>query len=114
MRKISLRDLPDKKTSHKGVGLKKVIIASGYIPNLMQFAKVIFQPGEVAPLHEHSDLYETFYVTSGNGVMNINNKDISLTVGDCITVEPGEKHILLNNGFEPLELIYFMIQKNDL
>ncbi len=105
----SLKNIPSKTTSHNATGEKKQMIAPGEIPHLIQFAQAKFKPGEVVAEHKHDDLYEVFFVESGNGVLEINSKEYPIEKGMSITVEPGELHKVINTGDGALLLTYFEI-----
>lgn len=109
MKKVTLESLPTSTTSHNA-GRKKVMITKGEIPALIQFAQVAFASGETAPGHKHVDMYEVFFVESGEGVFTINGKIQTIQKGTCITIEPGELHELTNTGEIDLVLTYFGIK----
>lgn len=76
----------------------------------MQFSQATFPPGEKAPSHMHSDLTEVFFIQSGDGKIQVDEKSIALTAGITVTVEPNEAHEIVNTGTEDLVILYFSIQ----
>jgi mannose-6-phosphate isomerase-like protein (cupin superfamily) len=108
MKIVALKNLSETTTVHNA-GMKKQMIGRGEIPSLMQFAQVIFQPGEKAKAHKHNDMYEVFFVEEGNGTMEIGSENFSLKKGMCITVSPQECHEIINTGINNLILTYFGI-----
>ncbi|MEM7793450.1 MAG: cupin domain-containing protein [Cyanobacteria bacterium P01_C01_bin.118] len=109
MKRVSLSELADQGVSHNAAIRKKVMLQPGDIPHLTNFSQATFVPGQVANAHSHSDMYEVFFVSAGNGTMRVNEVDQELTPGVCILVEPGDLHEVVNTGEEPLVLTYFGI-----
>lgn len=110
MKIISLNDLPEEPVSHNPEVKKKTIIKKGTIPHLSNFGYYTFTPDQVALGHTHSDLYEIFYVESGEGVFIIDKKSQLLKQGECIVVEPGELHQVENRSAGNLILKIFSIE----
>jgi quercetin dioxygenase-like cupin family protein len=110
MKYVSLSELSSQPTIHNA-GKKKVMIKSGFINLLQQFAQVEFQPGEVTDEHMHPDMYEVYLVEKGEGKIYINGKEYALSPGVCITVEPGENHYVSNTEKNTLVLTYFELIK---
>ena len=85
------------------------MIAPGEIQHLLQFAQATIEPGEIVAKHKHADLYEIFFVESGNGVIRINDTEHPIKRDMSITVEPDEYHEVENTGDKKLTLTYFAI-----
>lgn len=98
MKYSSLKDIDEIGVSHNPEIKKKVIIKNGQVPHLTQFSKVTFKKGQVADSHIHKNMYEIFNVESGRGEIIINDIKYSLDKGVCVTVDPGEKHEIINTG----------------
>ena len=66
------------------------------------------QPGD-APRgpHLHRDFEECIYVLAGRGTMHAQSGEYPAGPGDILLVPPGEKHVTLNTGREPLVLLCF-------
>lgn len=111
MKRVSLDTLPDQGVSHNSAIRKQVLLQSGDLPHLTQFAQAYFDPGEVAAAHAHADMHEVFLVKSGQGTMTVDGTAHALSVGVCIAVAPGETHEIRNKGADPLVLTYFGILK---
>lgn len=62
-------------------------------------------PNSSSDPHAHKVAEESFLVIKGSGIMEIDGVQFDVKVGDCIFVEPGEKHTVINNGDEPLECV---------
>lgn len=107
MKLTSIDTLPETRVSHNPVIKKRVLIANGEIPRLTNFSRAIFPAGEVAPVHNHSDMVEVFYIENGFAVMEVDGQDVQLPQGTCIVLEPGENHELKNLSTEPMVVLYF-------
>lgn len=55
--------------------------------------------------HAHRFAEESFLIIRGEGAMEIDGKTFDLKPGDCIFVEPSERHTLFNTGDIPLECV---------
>ncbi|NJB83408.1 cupin domain-containing protein [Wenyingzhuangia aestuarii] len=109
MKFTNTNSLPKIPTSHHTDILKKVFIHKESIPNLMMFGSATFKPSQKVTAHQHNTMYEVFYIQKGTIDFIINNKKVTATVGDCITIEPKEIHEQQNNYKEDVEVIYFGI-----
>ena len=103
----SLQTLPNECVSHNPEISKQVMLRAGMLPNLTNFSQARFQPGQVASAHTHSDMYEVFFVESGEGTIHIDGVAYPMKPGTCIAVEPGEVHEVTNGGDQALTLTYF-------
>lgn len=111
MKIISLDTIPETKAHN--TAKKKVFIAKGELPNLMQFAQAEIAPGEVMPEHKHADMTEVFLVESGNGTFKVNGETYEIQKGTCVSVSPNELHELTNTGTDVLILTYFALLTNE-
>ena len=107
MKLVHLAALPDESVSHERSIRKRVMLASGDVANVTQFAQSRFQPGQVAPAHAHRDMSEVFFVTAGEGTIVIDGASHRLTAGTCVAVHAGEQHEIRNDGDVDLVLTYF-------
>ncbi|MDF5719124.1 MAG: cupin domain-containing protein [Rhizonema sp. PD37] len=107
MKLISLNDLPEEAVSHNPEIKKKVMLRFGDLPHLTNFSRARFAPGQTAAAHAHQDMCEVFFVESGSGVIHIDSKEYPLLPGNCVAVERGEVHEVVNNGSTELVLTYF-------
>jgi mannose-6-phosphate isomerase-like protein (cupin superfamily) len=110
MKRTSLNDLPQESVSHNPEIVKQVMLRSGTIPHLTNFSQARFAPGQQTIAHAHSDMWETYLVEAGEGMMRIDGAEIGLAIGTCVAVEPGEVHEVINTGSTELVLTYFGIQ----
>ncbi|MBO9997725.1 MAG: cupin domain-containing protein [Cyanobacteria bacterium SID2] len=110
MKHLSLQNIPTQGVSHNPNIRKQVMLKSGDLPHLTNFAQARFAPGQVAAAHAHSDMCEVFFVESGSGTIYIDDTPYPLEPGTCIAVEVGEVHEISNTGEEELVLTYFGLQ----
>ncbi|MDJ0705031.1 MAG: cupin domain-containing protein [Leptolyngbyaceae cyanobacterium MO_188.B28] len=109
MKQVSLNTLPNQGVSHNTAIRKQVMLQTGDLPYLSQFAQACFEPGQVATAHAHADMHEVFFVQAGQGSMLVDGVAHVLEPGVCIAVEPGEIHEVRNTGDDLLVLTYFGI-----
>ncbi|HEY9886835.1 MAG TPA: cupin domain-containing protein [Candidatus Obscuribacterales bacterium] len=107
MKHVSLHTIPDQAVSHNAAIRKKVMLQTGDLPHLTQFAQAHFPPGQVAATHAHSDMHEVFLVEAGQGTMVVAGQPHNLQPGVCIAIAPGEPHEVRNTGTTTLVLTYF-------
>lgn len=109
MKVINSNQTPTQGVSHNPEIHKKVLIPNGEIPNLTYFSLAVLSRGQSTKKHLHDDMYEIFFVTRGNGQIEVNGHYHELKTGTCVIVEPGENHVLENLGDEEMHLTYFGI-----
>lgn len=110
MKLSRLEELPAEPVSHNAAILKRVMLRSGEVPNVTQFAQARFAPGQVAGAHAHADMAEVFFVESGTGTIVIDDVARPLQPGTCVAVLPHEMHEVRNDGPTDLVLIYFGVR----
>ncbi|MFN6568602.1 cupin [Nostoc minutum NIES-26] len=108
----SLNDLPEDSVSHNPEIKKKVMLRFGDLPHLTNFSQARFAPGQTASAHAHHDMCEVFFVQAGEGLIRIDSQEYPLLPGNCVAIEPGEVHEVINSGSTELVLIYFGLQIN--
>lgn len=109
MKLIRLNEIPEKGVSHNAAIRKRVIVGSGEIPRIANYARAVFPPGETAGSHLHNDMAEVFTVESGSGEIRINDVAYVFAAGTTVVVEPGEVHEISNTGPSELVVSYFGI-----
>ena len=65
-----------------------------------------FLPGESLGKHLHERLEETFYFTSGTGVIEVNGVQYDIGPGDAFRIEPDETHDIVNTGDGALDGVF--------
>ncbi|MBD2596329.1 cupin domain-containing protein [Nostoc spongiaeforme FACHB-130] len=103
----SLNNLPEESVSHNPEIKKKVMLRFGDLPHLTNFSQASFAPGQTAAAHVHQDMCEVFFVEAGSGVIRVDHQEYPLLPGNCIAIEPGEVHEVINSGDTELVLTYF-------
>jgi len=112
MRLINRSQIPDTGVSHDPLISKKVFIENGRIPKLTNFSQSRIKPGQYCPSHQHPDMWEVYLVESGKGEMILDGKEVPLSEGDCLIVDPGEDHSMQNSSSTvDLLLTYFGIEQ---
>ncbi len=106
MKKVSLASLVGEPVSHDKSITKHVFLRNGDVPHLTNFSRAVLRPGQAVSEHAHDGMVEIFFVVSGRGTLLIDGVTLSLTAGDCVVVEPGERHSLTCGEGGDLELIY--------
>ncbi|WP_010135649.1 cupin domain-containing protein [Ochrovirga pacifica] len=109
MKLVKTKQLQEIGTSHDETIKKKVFIGKDEIPQLMMFGSAVFLPGQKVEAHVHATMYEVFYIQKGRIDFVIDDKKITVSEGDCITVEAGEVHSQHNNYNQEVSWIYFGI-----
>lgn len=102
MKIVDVDRIPAEGVSHDLAILKKVLLRGGDVPHVAQLAQATFEPGQVARGHSHPDMWEIFWCTAGDGVLQVGDRKIALAPGRCVVVEPGEIHELRNTGAMPM------------
>jgi mannose-6-phosphate isomerase-like protein (cupin superfamily) len=110
LRISSLDSTPELEVSHNPKIKKHELLSRGEIDQVTIFSRAIFPPGETASSHSHADMTEVFYLESGQGVISVNEKLITLKAGTCVVVEPKENHALKNIGSTDMVVLYFGIK----
>src|SRR4051794_11969221 len=56
------------------------------------FAFVEVDAGKESPLHYHEKIEELYYITGGEGVMTLGEREIPVRPGDTVVIPTGERH----------------------
>jgi mannose-6-phosphate isomerase-like protein (cupin superfamily) len=68
-------------------------------------AVMTLEEGAFSDPHAHKVAEESFYILNGTGRMIVAEQEFSVKSGDCVYVQPGERHQLVNTGRETLECL---------
>ncbi|WDZ98570.1 cupin domain-containing protein [Mucilaginibacter sp. SJ] len=68
------------------------------------FRKRILHPGSSIGYHLQKK-QEIYYILSGNGILTMNGKEISMKTGDAVLTKPGSSHGLKPAGNEDLAVL---------
>lgn len=92
--RLSLNDIPAVVTSHK-VGMKRVLLAASESDcSITQIAVTDLCAGDIVEAHIHSDMYEGFYVLSGELDMVLDGTVEHCKAEDFVYVKSGISHEL--------------------
>ncbi len=80
--------------AYRNSGIKNQSLAEARVP-----------VGSATQEHYHPKTEEIYYITAGNGKMDIEGDTQDVKVGDAIAIPPGKKHKLWNTGEETLTLL---------
>jgi mannose-6-phosphate isomerase-like protein (cupin superfamily) len=69
---------------------------------------IFLKPGEsmAEKAHGHNFIDETFYFVEGNGIMIIDDKELSAPEGTVFLVEPKEMHNIRNESDKAIKIIF--------
>ena len=73
--------------------------------------KLILNKGYRCSMHYHKNKDETFYILSGNVLLEIGMEKNIMLAGDTILIKPGQKHRF--TGLEDSEIIEFSTHHED-
>lgn len=68
-------------------------------------AEAIVQPGQHTLLHLHKLSEELYYITQGQGCMQLGDEQLQVKAGDCICIPPNTPHRIESTGTEPLKIL---------
>jgi len=107
MHLIKLTEQPLQDVSHDPGLKKRILLNSGIVPAITQLATTSIAPNMATRSHVHRDVTEVFVILEGTAQARIDGREVVLQSGDCLVVEPGEAHALVNVGAVDLRLLYF-------
>jgi quercetin dioxygenase-like cupin family protein len=79
---------------------------------LASVSRVRMPPGGVIGWHPHATQTETVYVLGGSSTLTLNETPMPFVAGQIVAIPPATEHILINDGFEPVELLCFFTPPN--
>lgn len=97
--------------NHQTESTKRILTPPGSAPGLPRVAIATLGPDSTIESHTHPDLAEYFYVLKGSVRFIIDESPYTLSEGDFIVIESGERHALEVIGDTPCQLLYWG-QKN--
>jgi len=110
MKYTTLSNLPFEHVTHKEDIFKQVFLRKSDVPHILSFSQSTLKVGQRVEEHAHRDMFEVFFIQSGNGKLMINLKEYDLKPGICVVIEPMEKHTLWCTSKESLVLLYFGVE----
>jgi len=73
--------------------------------NHQSFAEAIVPADTETQLHKHHLSEEIYYITQGEGLMILGDKELSVCAGDTICIHPNTAHNIKNTGTVDLKII---------
>ena len=67
---------------------------------------IVLKPGGELGAHKHQQVEETFFFLEGSAQMIVDDQSFRAEPGDAFRIEPGEAHNIVNDGNEPVKLIF--------
>lgn len=68
-------------------------------------AVVELTSGLTSDPHFHKEREESYLILSGYGMAEIGDNKIELTAGDLVFAKPGDRHLFVNSGLQPLRYV---------
>ena len=110
MKYRNLQTTAEESVSHNPEIRKRVLLRKGDIPHLTNFSQARFAPRQAAVPHSHPDMAEVFLISAGEGKFLVDGIPYPVKAGDCLAIEPGENHEVINTGESELVVTYFGIE----
>lgn len=110
MIKRHLGKISDQGVSHNPDILKRVLVAKGELPHVLQIARTTFEPGQIADVHVHQDAHEYFLCEAGKGSAVVNKEKVQISPGTFLIMEPGDQHEIINSGNEQLIFTTILVE----
>ena len=104
------------KSSHEGTGavdLYEIWKSSDFNSNIDFFDRVVVPPGSTIGFHKHGKNEEMYIVLEGNGLMKIEDDEVTVGKGDMILNPAGGRHGLVNNSRENIDILVVQIGINE-
>ena len=99
-------------SSHGGTGavdLYEIWGSSDFTSDVDFIDRVVVPPGSKIGFHQHGGNEEMYIVLEGNGLMNIEDEEVTVGKGDMILNPGGGRHGLFNNSAENIDLLVIQI-----
>ena len=102
-------------TSHNGTVKRRALLRNvdtGSGSNILSMNAAYLEPGQEVEEHQHSDAEEIFFILGGQGVMLVDGQPVPLAAENLLLVEPGERHLLRNDGVDLLAFITVLVKRS--
>ena len=73
------------------------------------FNHMMLTPGSSLGYHQHNGESETYYIITGEGMLNDNGETKPIKAGDVVFTDSGEFHSIENTGTSNLEFIALIL-----
>lgn len=91
------------------------LFAEGDVPGgRASFGIAVLPPGDRIPasgVSVHADCDEYSYVVKGTALVHVQGETVRLHPGDGLLIPAGAAHWALNDGEEPLEVVWALVQR---
>jgi mannose-6-phosphate isomerase-like protein (cupin superfamily) len=98
--------------SHDGKGvvnLYEIWCNSDFKSKVDFIDRVVVPPGSTIGFHKHGENEEMYVVLEGQGLMKIENDEVTVGKGDMILNPAGGRHGLINNSRENIDILVVQI-----
>lgn len=79
--------------------------------HVMQFRRMVIDPGCSIGYHAHTENTEIYYVLSGTPTGNDNGEEVLMEPGYVLVTGNGDSHALENRTNEPVEIINLIVNR---
>jgi len=108
MKLINIDSVETGRVSHDPGIIRRMLFREDELPGSVRLSHAILAPGQRVTPHRHPDLYEIFYLLSGEGVLTVEGEASPIRAGSSFVIEPDEEHALVNTGEMDMALLYFV------
>jgi mannose-6-phosphate isomerase-like protein (cupin superfamily) len=70
---------------------------------------VRIHPGETVPAHTHQDEDQVYWVSSGEGFVELDGARTPVAAGSAVLIPLGTEHLITNTGTVPLDYVFFVV-----
>lgn len=85
--------------------IRELMHPSTHKAEKQSLAEAIIPQNQSTKLHRHTTSEEIYYVLSGSGTMQIEDRNFSIDKGNSICIAPGESHNVINIGLQDLVIL---------
>ena len=101
---VNLADAPPF-TTKDGSEIRELLAHRNSVIANQSLAEARLPPGAATAPHYHPRAEEIYYLTAGEGQMQIEGDVRVVTVGDAVAIPPGARHQITNVGDETLRFL---------
>ncbi|PQO32580.1 cupin domain-containing protein [Bremerella cremea] len=92
-------------TTKDGSEIRELLAHRNSCIEKQSLAEARLPVGASTTAHYHEKTEEIYYITHGQGKMQIGEELLDVSVGDAIAIPPGQVHQITNTGTEILRLL---------
>ncbi len=92
--------------SHGGNGdyFVRTLLTSEFSSKMKYVRELTLMPGASIGMHPHVNDEEIYYVISGEGIMQVDDEEKPMKMGDIVLTKSGSSHGLKNSGESDLKI----------